>query len=261
MNPHADRDASEQPSDRTAAPDAGTTREQEERVERYAEALRYSRGLIRREKARAVMAVADAEQETLRAEVERLRSSLASTTRWAENLRGWIDRAEAAEAERDEIAGRLSALLCELTSGRLSKTTYDVPTMVAEIDSVYDDAHQEDRAERDRLAGIVEQVRALADRDNFGRWVRPLLHAILDGAHTPQATRQTRDVAAGAPGSASEGTETGEVLEGAQGGEERCSTCGQGFDTPPCCKTPDSIGGHTSGGGCQAPTEGNGGAS
>ena len=64
-----------------------------------------------------------------------------------------------AEAERDEIAGRLSRLLWRLTAGRLSKPTYDVPTMVAEIDSTYDDAQQEERTERDVLRAEVERLR------------------------------------------------------------------------------------------------------
>lgn len=71
--------------------------------------------------------------------------------------------AVAAEAERDEIAGRLSSLLCELTNGRMSKTNYDVRTMVTEIDSAYDEAQQEDRAEQDRLAETLAKVREWAD--------------------------------------------------------------------------------------------------
>jgi len=58
-----------------------------------------------------------------------------------------------------EIAGRLSALLCELTNGRMSKMNYDLRTMVTEIDATYDDAQQEDRAERDGLAETLSTVR------------------------------------------------------------------------------------------------------
>ena len=44
-------------------------------------------------------------------------------------------------AEVERLEDSLSALLCELTGGRLSKTTYDVPTMVREIE-----AHFEERS-------------------------------------------------------------------------------------------------------------------
>lgn len=50
---------------------------------------------------------------------------------------------ECAEEDHEGIAQRLSSLLCELTNGRMSKTNYDVHTMVAEIDSVYTEAQQE----------------------------------------------------------------------------------------------------------------------
>ncbi len=75
----------------------------------------------------------------------------------------------AVRAERDEIAGRLAELLCDLTGGRLSKTTYPVPVMVQEIEQYLSECHESDlKDERDELAAKVERVRALhyaADND------------------------------------------------------------------------------------------------
>jgi hypothetical protein len=69
---------------------------------------------------------------------------------------------DAAE-ERDEIAGRLAHLLCDLTGGRMSKTSYPVPVMAQEIEQYLSECHESDlKDERDALAAAVEAVRALA---------------------------------------------------------------------------------------------------
>lgn len=49
-----------------------------------------------------------------------------------ENVGG--NRMHAAEAEVERLENNLSALLCDLTGGRLSKTTYDVGTMAQAIE-------------------------------------------------------------------------------------------------------------------------------
>lgn len=75
------------------------------------------------------------------------------------------------EAERDDLALRLSALLCDLTGGLMSKTGYSVATMVQAVEAEFEKhatdemvemAAQRDRAERrhERLESAVE---ALAD--------------------------------------------------------------------------------------------------
>lgn len=43
-----------------------------------------------------------------------------------------------AENERDEVAGRLSELLCDLTGGRLSKPGYDVATMAQAVEEHFE---------------------------------------------------------------------------------------------------------------------------
>ena len=73
-----------------------------------------------------------------------------------------------AEAEREEIAGRLSALLCDLTGGRLSKPTYDVPTMVQEIEEhltreLEIDAEAERDRARDTAARLEQECARLSD--------------------------------------------------------------------------------------------------
>ena len=59
----------------------------------------------------------------------------------------------AAAEERDEIAGRLAHLLCDLTGGRMSKTSYPVPVMEQEIERYLSECHESDlKDERDALA-------------------------------------------------------------------------------------------------------------
>lgn len=70
---------------------------------------------------------------------------------------------ERLRSERGDLAKRLSVLLCELTGGRMSKTNYDVRTMVAEIDAAYDEYAQQERAEVEALRAAVARVEALAD--------------------------------------------------------------------------------------------------
>lgn len=57
-----------------------------------------------------------------------------------------------AAEERDEIAGRLAHLLCDLTGGRMSKTSYPVPVMEREIEQYLSECHESDlKDERDAL--------------------------------------------------------------------------------------------------------------
>ena len=214
-----------------------------------------SRATLARRVADAVVAAGDADEVSrLRAEVDDagLTALYASEglAAWREIAKAEHEKAEAAEVERDEIAGRLSALLCELTGGRLSKTTYDVRTMVAEIDSAYDDAQREERTELERLAEVVARVEALADeRDvlyppRFGRTpsenyvmgyrvARADLRAALSGP-TPAETPQNGPEPAlsreqGTSGQSGEG----EALRGAENGapsigDTCCGKCSGG---------------------------------
>jgi len=68
------------------------------------------------------------------------------------------------EAERDEIAGRLSELLWELTDGAMSKTGYDVPTMVREVEATFEKDCASVEAERDRALATLQRVRDLHRR-------------------------------------------------------------------------------------------------
>ena len=77
---------------------------------------------------------------------------------------------DAAE-ERDEIAGRLAHLLCDLTGGRMSKTSYPVPVMAQEIEQYLSECHESDlKDERDALAAAVERVRALHKPEGIHRF-------------------------------------------------------------------------------------------
>ena len=49
--------------------------------------------------------------------------------------------------ERDDLAERLSSLLCDLTDGLLSKTNYDVPTMVSTVEATFEKYADEARAD------------------------------------------------------------------------------------------------------------------
>ena len=98
------------------------------------------------------------------ATIERLRLEVDD---WRRECERWRDEAgvdgpfDALVAERDEIAGRLSHLLCDLTGSRLSKTGYSVQTMVQEIEE-YLTADLE--AENERLREQLAAVEALADK-------------------------------------------------------------------------------------------------
>lgn len=74
-------------------------------------------------------------------------------------------------AERDDLATRLSEYLCDSTGGLLSKTGYDVRTMVAHTEEYYDRVHAEERkeveAERDAALAAVGRVRAMHRRLNI----------------------------------------------------------------------------------------------
>ena len=64
---------------------------------------------------------------------------------------------DAAE-ERDEIAGRLAHLLCDLTGGRMSKTSYPVPVMAQEIEQYLSECHESDlKDERDAMAAAWDE--------------------------------------------------------------------------------------------------------
>ena len=135
--------------------------DQTERAGRYAEALlpffgdgvSGTREFQAGRMAAAVMAVADAEQESLRAEVEQAKAQRKEAQ----------DEAKRAQAEVDRLERNQSGLLCELTGGNLSKTTYDVRTMVQEIEAYFQDDVDEVSSQVEELQAKVAAVEALAD--------------------------------------------------------------------------------------------------
>lgn len=56
------------------------------------------------------------------------------------------ERVRVVEGERDDIADRLSALLCDLTGGRMSKTGYSVSTMIQAVEAEFEKHATEDTA-------------------------------------------------------------------------------------------------------------------
>ena len=76
-----------------------------------------------------------------------------------------------AAAERDEIAGRLAHLLCDLTGGRMSKTSYPVPVMAQEIEQYLSECHESDlKDERDALAAKLDVAIDVAHLDRQQAW-------------------------------------------------------------------------------------------
>lgn len=63
-------------------------------------------------------------------------------------------------AERDRLERNLSALLCELTGGRLSKTNYDVRTMVQEVEQHFQEDVDVVSSEVEELKAALEVERA-----------------------------------------------------------------------------------------------------
>lgn len=88
------------------------------------------------------------------------------------------ERVRVVEGERDDLADRLSALLCDLTGGLMSKTNYPVSVMVQAVEAEFEKyataelvdataraesaeaAHEAEKAAHERLRAGVE---ALAD--------------------------------------------------------------------------------------------------
>ena len=83
----------------------------------------------------------------------------------AELLSNAADALESVRAERDDLVTRLSEYLCDSTGGLLSKTGYDVRTMVAHTEEYYDRVHAEERKEvedeRDAALAALERVRVI----------------------------------------------------------------------------------------------------
>ena len=77
------------------------------------------------------------------------------------SMESLLDALDVAE-DGDEIAGRLAHLLCDLTGGRMSKTSYPVPVMEREIEQYLSECHESDlKDERDALSAAVKRVREL----------------------------------------------------------------------------------------------------
>lgn len=110
---------------------------------------------------------AEVERNMARTEVERLTSerdawidryetSHASRLHAENSNRFNDDRAAVAEAERDDLLGRLSELLWNLTDGKLSKANYPVRTMVQEVEATFEGYSYE--AQYDTLHAAVTQL-------------------------------------------------------------------------------------------------------
>ena len=67
---------------------------------------------------------------------------------------------EALRADRDEIADRLSVVLCDLTGGKLSKTGYSAQTMIQAVEEEFE---QRAEAAEAALSGLVAAVEAVAE--------------------------------------------------------------------------------------------------
>lgn len=111
------------------------------------------------------------EIDHLHVEIEDLREEVEFHSDDARILRNDVDRLRRGRdiwrADRDDLEERLSLLLWELTDCKLSKSGYDVRTMVSEIEATFERYAEMDRAElqadRDSLAATVERVRAIAE--------------------------------------------------------------------------------------------------
>ena len=81
--------------------------------------------------------------------------------------------------ERDDLPQRLSALLCDLTNGLMSKTNYDVQTMVQEVEAAFSEAFQSERQTiaAQALAEAADDLGGLVDNQhpaalNPDQWLR-----------------------------------------------------------------------------------------
>lgn len=100
------------------------------------------------------------------------------------------------EQERDEIAGRLSNLLCDLTGGLLSKTGYSVRDMVAAIESEFE------KVTRQEITAALDEIekRIEGQRDGFlsspnldPAWIAGWQSAVDHVAHVVRGYRQEQD--------------------------------------------------------------------
>jgi len=79
------------------------------------------------------------------------------------SLESLLDALDVAE-DGDEIAGRLAHLLCDLTGGLMSKTSYPVPVMEREIEQYLSECHESDlKDERDALRRRLVAVEMLVE--------------------------------------------------------------------------------------------------
>lgn len=97
---------------------------------------------------------------------------------------------EALRADRDEIADRLSVVLCDLTGGKLSKTGYSAQTMIQAVEEEFE---QRAEAAEAALSGLVAAVEAVAEASlqdgRGGAWVHDVWFRILLDADHAAALR------------------------------------------------------------------------
>ena len=92
---------------------------------------------------------------------------------------------EALRADRDEIADRLSVVLCDLTGGKLSKTGYSAQTMIQAVEEEFEERTEAAEA---ALAGLVAEVESLAEASlqdgRGGAWVHDVwFRALITADH------------------------------------------------------------------------------
>ena len=75
-------------------------------------------------------------------------------------------RVREAEEQRDEVSGRLSELLCDLTGGLLSKPGYDVPTMTQAVEDHFERTVVAAAWQEGYTSGHSNAMRQMSDEPN-----------------------------------------------------------------------------------------------
>jgi len=108
----------------------------------------------------AVLPLVEAQVAPLRDEVEDYHEQVRRLFAQRDEARAERD---AAEAEVERLSSNLGDLLCDLTGGLLSKTNYDVRTMVQAVEQNFQDDVDDAEARADAAESALRQVRELGD--------------------------------------------------------------------------------------------------